>query len=50
MEETYFESDELDEFLDMVLKIGLDLDKEWFYTLAFSGMRPGELIALKNQT
>lgn len=31
----------------MVLKIGLDLDKEWFYTLAFSGMRPGELIALK---
>lgn len=31
----------------MVFKIGLDLDKEWFYTLAFSGMRPGELIALK---
>jgi len=32
---------------DAVMKIGLDLDKERFYTLAFSGMRPGELAALK---
>ncbi len=47
IEETYFDSDELDLFLDAVLKIGLDLDKERFFTLAFSGMRPGELIALK---
>jgi len=47
IEETYFEGNELDLFLDAVLKIGLDLDKERFYTLAFTGMRPGELIALK---
>lgn len=47
IEATYFESDELDTFLDAVLKIGLELDKEWFYTLAFTGMRPGELVALK---
>lgn len=47
IEETYFEGDELEKFLDAVLKIGLELDKEWFYTLAFTGMRPGELVALK---
>lgn len=47
IEETYFESDELYTFLDVVLKEGLELDKERFYTLAFSGMRPGELISLK---
>lgn len=47
IEETYFESDELDKYLDTVLKIGLELDKEWFYTLAFTGMRSGELLALK---
>ncbi len=29
------------------MTVGLDLDKEWFFTLAFSGMRPGELVALK---
>jgi len=44
---SYFESEELDEFLNTVLTVGLDLDKEWFFTLAFSGMRPGELVALK---
>lgn len=49
VEETFFESEELDTFLDAVLKIGLELDKEWFFTLAFSGMRPGELISLKKQ-
>lgn len=47
IEETYFEKDELCIFLDAVLKIGLELDKERFYTIAFSGMRPGELTALK---
>src|SRR5699024_1482485 len=47
IKESYFESEELDKFLDGVLTIGLDLDREWFFTLAFSGMRPGELVALK---
>src|SRR5690625_5927697 len=47
IKESYFESEELDKFLTSVLTIGLDLDKEWFFTLAFSGMRPGELVALK---
>lgn len=47
--EMFFESDELDLFLNATLKLGLELDKEWFYTLAFTGMRPGELIALKKQ-
>src|SRR5699024_5465177 len=47
IEEAFFENDELLTFLDSVLKIGLDLDKERFYTLAFSGMRPGELTAVK---
>lgn len=49
IEQKFFESHELDLFLDMVLKIGLKYDKEWFFTLAFSGMRPGEVIALKKQ-
>jgi len=49
IDETYFERDELEKFLDAVLKIGLELDKEWFYTLAFTGMRSGELLALKKQ-
>src|SRR5690625_294603 len=47
IEESYFESDELELFLDLVVTMGLELDKEWFYTLAFSGMRPVELISLK---
>lgn len=47
IEDSYFESKELDDFLKTVLTIGLELDREWFFTLAFSGMRPGELIALK---
>lgn len=47
VEDTYFEKEELNKFLDTALKIGLELDVERFYTLAFSGMRPGELIALK---
>src|SRR5699024_3429717 len=47
IKESYFESEELDKILNAVLTVGLDLDKEWFVTLAFSGMRPGELVALK---
>jgi len=47
IEESFFESHELDMFLDAVLKIGLDLDKEWFFLLAFTGMRSGELCALQ---
>lgn len=49
IEEKYMESEELDEFLSVVLSEGLEMDKEWFFTLAFSGMRPGELLALKKQ-
>src|SRR5699024_5206535 len=47
IEETYFEKDELSTYLDAVLKIGLELDKESVYTIALSGMRPGELIDVK---
>jgi len=46
-EDGYFEREELEKFLDLVLTMGLELDIEWFYTLAFSGMRSGELLALK---
>lgn len=45
--EKYLESEELREFLEAVLKRGLHGDKEIFYLLAFSGLRPGELCALK---
>src|SRR5699024_8647337 len=45
----YFERHELDLFLKEVINLGMRLDKEWFYTLAFSGMRPDEMIALKKQ-
>lgn len=49
IEDEFFEKEELDLFLKTALEEGLNLDKEWFFTLAFSGMRPGELIALKKQ-
>lgn len=49
LEEKYFERHELDVFLQKVLTDGLHLDKEWFYLLAFTGMRAGELCALKWQ-
>lgn len=45
--EKFLTTEELDEFLDTVDAAGLELDKEIFYTLAFSGMRTGELLALK---
>ncbi|MFC0525818.1 tyrosine-type recombinase/integrase [Pontibacillus salicampi] len=47
IEEKYLERSELEEFLQEVNKYGLELDKERFYLLAFSGMRSGELCALK---
>lgn len=47
VEGMYLEHDELEEFLSVVQKYGLYLDLERFYTLAFSGMRSGELCALQ---
>ncbi|HAF97498.1 tyrosine-type recombinase/integrase [Paenibacillus lactis] len=47
IEEKYLEREELHEFLSAVLQRGLYGDKEIFYLLAFSGLRPGELCALK---
>jgi len=47
IEEKCLEKHELAEFLDAARKHGLDLDIETFYLLAFSGMRLGELLALK---
>lgn len=47
IEEKYMERHELEEFLKTVDEHGLYLDREWFYLLAFSGMRSGEMLALK---
>src|SRR5699024_3819768 len=47
VKEKYFERYELEEFLQTCLTAGLYLDKEWFYLLVFTGMRVGELCALK---
>lgn len=47
IEEEYLETKELQEFLLAVKAIGLDLDLERFFLLAFTGMRSGELCALK---
>lgn len=47
MSEKYLEKEELSEFLEAVNERGLNGDKEAFYLLAFSGLRPGELCALK---
>lgn len=47
IEEKYLEREELYEFLQAVKDHGLEYDLEWFYLLAFSGMRSGEVLALK---
>lgn len=47
IEQKYLERKELNEFLLNVREHGKDLDQEIFYVLAFSGMRSGELCALK---
>lgn len=46
IENEYLNREELAEFLDAVIKHGIKEDKEIFYTLAFTGMRSGELCAL----
>ncbi|WII36861.1 tyrosine-type recombinase/integrase [Paenibacillus thiaminolyticus] len=43
----YLEKHELKEFLRATLEYGLENDKEALYILAFTGMRVGELCALK---
>ncbi|MDQ0719753.1 integrase [Paenibacillus sp. W4I10] len=45
--EKYFEKNELIEFLDATKKHGQYQDLEMFYLLTFSGMRSGEMCALK---
>lgn len=47
IEEKYFNREELEEFLSTAIEHGLKYDKERFFTLAFSGMRSGELCALQ---
>lgn len=47
IEEKYFEKSELSEFLNTVKEYGLPQDLEIFHLLAFSGIRSGELCALK---
>lgn len=48
IEDEYLEPHELEEFLEATVKHGLEFDEEWFFLLAFSGMRSGEMFALKN--
>ncbi|MDY0395373.1 tyrosine-type recombinase/integrase [Virgibacillus halophilus] len=49
IEETYFDRDELEEFLTATIKYGLKYDKERFFAMAFIGLRPGELCALQKK-
>lgn len=45
--EKYFEEEELEAFLQAAVSFGLENDQEWFYLMAFTGMRIGEVCALK---
>lgn len=45
--EKYFEDNELNDFFEALQKYGMDQDLERYYLLTFSGLRPGELLALK---
>lgn len=47
IEEKFLETHEVSQFLDAVEEFGLYLDREIFYLLPFSGMRSGEMCALK---
>ncbi|ASA22003.1 tyrosine-type recombinase/integrase [Paenibacillus donghaensis] len=47
VEELYLEHEEINEFLDTVVKHGKYGDKEVFFLLVYSGLRPGEACALK---
>ncbi|MDZ5711608.1 tyrosine-type recombinase/integrase [Jeotgalibacillus haloalkalitolerans] len=46
-DEKYFTHDEIKLFLDTVNDKGLELDKERFFLLLFTGLRSGEMSALK---
>lgn len=45
--EKYFEEEELQALLQASVTQGLENDMEWFYLMAFTGMRVGEVCALK---
>ncbi|WP_374019054.1 tyrosine-type recombinase/integrase [Paenibacillus thiaminolyticus] len=47
IEKKYLEKNELKEFLEVTTEHGLPNDKEIFFILAFTGIRVGELCALK---
>lgn len=47
VDQKYFGEEEMRVFFNAIDLHGRDLDKEVFYTLAFTGMRSGELCALK---
>lgn len=47
IEESYLERDELEIFLNTTIKDGLPMDQERFFLMAFTGMRVGEVCALK---
>lgn len=47
VDQEYLTREELTEFLETVCKYGIKEDKEIFYLLAFTGLRSGELCALK---
>lgn len=47
IKEKYLERDELDRLLNATLEHGLLHDKEWIYLLTFTGLRVGEMLALK---
>lgn len=49
LDQTFMEMEEINEFILAIDYYGLELDKERFYTLLFSGMRPGELCALQKK-
>lgn len=47
IEETYLDRNELEVFLNTTIKYGLPMDQERFFLMAFTGMRVGEVCALK---
>lgn len=47
IEEKYLETSELEEFLKATRAHGKERDMEFFYLMAFSGFRPGEVCVLK---
>ncbi|PKH09818.1 site-specific integrase [Planomicrobium sp. MB-3u-38] len=47
IKEKYFERDELERFLAATRTDGLIFDEEWFFLIAFTGLRAGELCSLR---